>query len=592
MSISLTSHENFICTNENISERVREYLDGNYNRYPPIGTWDVSRVTNMEEIFEGAYNFNEDISNWNVSNVTTMRSMFADAVRFNKPLNNWNVSNVTTMEHMFVGAGRFNQPLNNWNVSNVTTMQSMFESASRFNQPLDSWNVSNVTTMQSMFAEASKFNQPLNNWDVSNVTNMSRMFENAVNFNQPIDNWNVSNVININLMFKQATSFNQPLNNWNVSNVASMIRVFELARSFNQPLNNWDVSHVIIMMCMFCNAINFNQDLSMWVINPQANVTMMFEGAESMTEAFKPLRVTQLQEQPQSQPQPAIDPYQVHREFHKIDLTKLLDVLAPQRTTTELPGASNFATFIDNSLKDIISQSITDTDVKTRMTNGVNQILTSRISGLNFNDFPSLLREAIYYSLNYIKTLPSDAQKEYIESFVKDCVNAYDGSDGMTCAGGALERIIKSLEVACTSIISSNPESPNAKKCETIIAVLNNDVNKMIQEAILDWYRQHKQGTPGEFPSTMSIQDKKANLREYLISKFPTEQNLIDSKIAEFEMSIGFEHDDFTYGGRKRRCTLRRKYKNLRKTQRCRKQTKKNRKQTKKNRKQTKKNRR
>jgi hypothetical protein len=80
----------------------------------------------------------------------------------------------------------------------------------------------------------------------------------------------------------------------------------------------------------------------------------------------------------------------------------------------------------------------------------------------------------------------------------------------------------------------------------------------------------------------MSIEDKKENLREYLLSKFPTNEarDLIDSKIAEFEMSIGFEHDDFTYGGRKRRgtSTLRRKY-NLRKTQR--KLTKRNKKQTK-----------
>ena len=34
--------------------------------------------------------------------------------QFNQPLNNWNVSNVTNMDDMFQLATKFNQPLNNW----------------------------------------------------------------------------------------------------------------------------------------------------------------------------------------------------------------------------------------------------------------------------------------------------------------------------------------------------------------------------------------------------------------------------------------------------------------------------------------------
>ena len=51
--------------------------------------------------------------------------MFADAEAFNQPLNKWDVSNVTDMEEMFEDAP-FNQPLNNWNVSNVRYMNFMF----------------------------------------------------------------------------------------------------------------------------------------------------------------------------------------------------------------------------------------------------------------------------------------------------------------------------------------------------------------------------------------------------------------------------------------------------------------------------------
>ena len=454
--------------------------------------------------------------------------------------------------------------------------------------PINQWDTSQITNMSRLFSNLN-FNEDISNWNVSNVTNMSNMFNGARNFNQPLNNWDVSNVTNMKSMFNGARNFNQPLDLWIVSNVREMSNMFEDAVSFNQPLSNWDVSNVRDMSNMFNGATTFNQDLSMWEIRQNIEMYSMFENAQSMQEEFKPQRpgmrnirnnVIQPQQQiiqPQQQiiqPQRNyVDPHQVHKEFRKIDLENLIGILAPERITIEYPETTNFAKFIKNSLTDII-QSITDVEVKARITNGVNNILRQRINRLSFSDFPPLLRKAIYHSLNYVKTLPPEAQQEYIEAFVKDCVNAYEGSAGMTCAGGALERIIKSLEVACTSIISSNPE--NAKQCENIIAVLNNDINKLIQEAILDWYREHRQGSQGEFPSTMSIDDKKENLRQYLLSKFPSNEarDLIDSKISEFEMSIGFEDDDFTYGGRKRRGTLRRKYKKLGKTQRNRKLTK------------------
>ena len=485
-------------------------------------------------------------------------------------------------KYLSVGDSANLPPINQWDTSQITNMSGLFSNLN-FNEDISIWNVSNVINMSKMFENAISFNQPLNNWNVSNVTNMSKMFENARNFNQPLNNWDVSIVTNMKSTFNGARNFNQSLDLWNVSNVRDMSNMFEDAVSFNQPLSNWDVSNVRDMSNMFNGATTFNQDLSMWQIRQNIEMYYMFENAQSMQEEFKPLtpgmrnirnNVIQPQRQIIQPQRNFVDPHQVHKEFRKIDLEKLISILAPERITIEYPETTNFAKFIKNSLTDII-QSITDIEVKERITNGVNNILTQRINQLRFKDFTPLLIKAIYHSLNYVKTLPPEAQQEYIEAFVKDCVNAYEGSAGMTCAGGALERIIKSLEVACTSIISSNPE--NAKKCENIIAVLNNDINKLIQEAILDRYREHRQGSQGEFPSTMSIEDKKENLRQYLTSKFPTNEarDLIDSKISEFEMSIGFESDDFTYGGRKRRGTLKRKYKKLAKTKKNKKHTKK-----------------
>ena len=47
---------------------------GNYQG--TITAWDVSRVTDMNELFSSKNSFNADISKWDVSQVTTMRYMW------------------------------------------------------------------------------------------------------------------------------------------------------------------------------------------------------------------------------------------------------------------------------------------------------------------------------------------------------------------------------------------------------------------------------------------------------------------------------------------------------------------------------------
>ena len=41
-----------------------------------MSDWDVSLVTNMDELFQNKYDFNQDISQWDTSSVTSMRYMF------------------------------------------------------------------------------------------------------------------------------------------------------------------------------------------------------------------------------------------------------------------------------------------------------------------------------------------------------------------------------------------------------------------------------------------------------------------------------------------------------------------------------------
>ena len=287
--------------------------------YGHTSNWDVSQVTDMEELFKDKSSFNENISDWDVSNVTNISSIFQNASSFNQDISGWDVSNVTNMSNMFYQATIFNQPIGNWNVSKVTRMTNMFRNTP-FNQNISSWVVSSVTAMGSMFRNNLSFNQPLNNWDVSNVTSMNFMFLSASLFNQDISNWNIENVnswtdfgdgaalMNDDFRFISATSkwnyfkykfenktaletavtnwisdssavelIYGPISNWGVSNVTDMGDLFNGQTSFNADISNWDVSNVTNMTYMFRSALAFNQNISIWNVSSVTSMYGMFD---------------------------------------------------------------------------------------------------------------------------------------------------------------------------------------------------------------------------------------------------------------------------------------------------------------------------
>jgi len=97
----------------------------------PIGTWDVSRVTDMSRMFARAKFFSSDVSKWDVSRVKNMRGMFLGATSFNGDLSRWDVSSVNDMHGMFLGATVFNRKLcgTAWVHSNANK-ESIFEGSS------------------------------------------------------------------------------------------------------------------------------------------------------------------------------------------------------------------------------------------------------------------------------------------------------------------------------------------------------------------------------------------------------------------------------------------------------------------------------
>jgi len=161
----------FVLTNYNIRGYVELYMNNKRNNVeqPPINTWNVSNVTDMQGIFVDHNDFNEDLSNWEregstLSNVNDMQFLFAGCIYFNQDISNWNVSNVTNMQGMFMDCISFNQPLKNWERTTST--------------------VGNVANMQGLFANCSSFNQDISNWNVSGVSYYNKMFINAIEFDR------------------------------------------------------------------------------------------------------------------------------------------------------------------------------------------------------------------------------------------------------------------------------------------------------------------------------------------------------------------------------------------------------------------------
>ena len=138
--------------------------------------WDVSQVTDMDQIFYKASAFNADISGWNTSSVTNMGYMFMLASAFNADISGWDTSSVTKMWYMFRDAYAFNADISGWDTSSVTNMVYMFYGATAFNADISDWNTSSVTNMGYMFMLASAFNADISGWDTSLVTDSVNMF--------------------------------------------------------------------------------------------------------------------------------------------------------------------------------------------------------------------------------------------------------------------------------------------------------------------------------------------------------------------------------------------------------------------------------
>jgi surface protein len=263
-----------------------------------INSWDVSKVTSMNNMFNGCTVFNNGDTQNNASKPLTnfvtlnvkgaLTYMFNNCNAFNQTLVGWDVSNVTNMSNMFSGCTVFNngdvtnaasKPLTNFvTTSFAGSLSSMFKDCGNFNQIISSWVTSRVTIMDNMFNGCTVFNngdtqnnasKPLTNFVTTSFAgSLSSMFKDCGNFNQTISSWVTLRVTIMDNMFNGCTVFNngdtqnnasKPLTNFDTSSViSSLSKLFYRCYAFNQTISSWNISRVTSMDNMFNGCTVFN----------------------------------------------------------------------------------------------------------------------------------------------------------------------------------------------------------------------------------------------------------------------------------------------------------------------------------------------
>jgi hypothetical protein len=211
-----------------------------------------------------------------------------------------------------------------------------------------------------------------------------------------------------------------------------------------------------------------------------------------------------------------------------------------------------------------------DEDEKNKQHTDLEKIITERLN-INYDQRTVLELNTYFLAIEYVKLQPADFKSSYMKAFTEACTRAYNGPDTMTCTNGALERILLSFDepIAEANSKTSRTEDYDYENYEKIKNIINLD--DMITESIKDWYKLHNKTTGVPFTSSktssktspkeegkLSNEEKekrKTDLKNYLLSKFPDQEAKIDEKIKTIADSIGYEDENFTYGGRKKRTT-------------------------------------
>ena len=98
---------------------------------PDIGSWDVTKATNMRNMFSGNSAFTgRGLSQWDTARVGSMSFMFSGASAFDADISGWDLTRASAMGGMFTGASSLSD-CNKNKIAEAWTRKSKYYQAGR-----------------------------------------------------------------------------------------------------------------------------------------------------------------------------------------------------------------------------------------------------------------------------------------------------------------------------------------------------------------------------------------------------------------------------------------------------------------------------
>lgn len=194
-----------------------------------LGTWDTSKVTDMDNMFNQNRSLLLSVEGWDTRNVTSMYAMFAYCSNIEYlDLSKWDTSKVTDMAGMFSSCQKLTElKLEGWDTRNVTNMSSMFNDCKSLTNldTVGGFDTSKVTAMTNMFKGCTGLRKlDLSKWDVGKVRYFDNFLESCTNLTDigDISGWDTSNMITFNSMFSNSGLKELAVDGWDVGNAVEM----------------------------------------------------------------------------------------------------------------------------------------------------------------------------------------------------------------------------------------------------------------------------------------------------------------------------------------------------------------------------------
>ena len=222
-------------TRQQLQMTIDQYLTGQdvnglEDTYGPIASWDVSQITNFDQLFDvtgrgaAATLFNEDISGWDVSRASSMRAMFRGAGSFSQNLCDWGVQlagKAVEVDDMFKGTKCpftenpdmsknpptpfCNQCEESPTPDPTAPLPATMEPTAGPSCPSTGRCFPNTPALKTALLNymrdplggltCEEWGHPVNNWCVSRIVDIKTLFTGDLGtFNYPIGDWDVSNV--------------------------------------------------------------------------------------------------------------------------------------------------------------------------------------------------------------------------------------------------------------------------------------------------------------------------------------------------------------------------------------------------------------